>query len=187
MFARKLFLVGLGILSPLLSACDDTECGDGTVEVDGVCVAADTDSSGGDEESGGTESPAFTAGGNASAVEDDDEGETEDGSSGEDEEPYQACPAESDVECAPNNGEFCIELTHTCSANCFGDDTLCPAPSGGTSVQRCEQIEVDPEQTGEACVLFCGGGLVCPEGMSCEATPVGISSSEDTLEICVWN
>ena len=183
MFARKLLLlVGLGVLSPSLSACDDTECGDGTVEVDGVCVAADTDASGADDESGGSDSAGLTAGGNASAVEDD-----EGGSEGGDGEPYQACPAESDVQCVPNSGEFCIELTHACSENCFGDDTNCPAPSGGTSVQRCEQIEVDPGMSGQACVLFCGGGLVCPEGMSCEATPVGLGSSEDTLEICVWN
>ncbi len=154
---RLSVVVSLGVFGTLSAACDvDPDCAEGTVEVDGVCMAPGEDTDASDES--GT---ASTGG-----------------------EPYQACPAESDVQCASD--ETCVELTHACAQACTGD-TDCPGPSDGTSVQRCEGIEVDPGAASAACVLYCGGGLVCPEGMSCEATTLISFASNETLEICTWN
>lgn len=178
----KLLCLGLGLLSSFVFACDNgTECGDGTVEVDGVCVAADTDASGesgGEESSGPSSTPAGATHGGDDAP---NAGESESGGGGE---PYQACPAESDVQCAASEG--CVELTHVCASSC-SEDTDCAGPSSGTSVQRCEDIEYDPGAGGSVCVLFCGGGLACPEGMSCESTSLLPSFDNVALEICVWN
>jgi hypothetical protein len=182
----------------LVAACSDSDsdsarCGEGTMEENGTCVpAAD------DDDDASTGSPATTAA--TRAVDDDgnddSDGETSFGdSSGGAPSTYASCFAGSDVECTHN--EQCIESLDTCASLC-GFDTDCPAPPGGTAVQRCEALD---GYWSEICVLYCGvEGATCPLGMVCRETTLcegddGGSSSggwgttgcgASILPICVW-
>lgn len=145
----------------MLWACyEPRDCGDGTVERDGQCVAAETDAGSSSSESNAS-SPTGT---------------------GPVDQTYQGCPAGSDVQCtAP---EVCFEVVSTCGGECM-EDTNCPGPANGNSVQRCERLEFDPGDEGQGCVLFCGGGLECPEGLTCQNVNLAPSFDQNRLDICV--
>lgn len=172
----------------LVGACaeEGLECGEGTVVVDGMCVASGdggTGSGDGDgmpvfdgnsdaDDSGGVSSPTLSdgddggdddaddgAGGGADDVGDDTG--TAPPTGGE----YGPCPGGSDVEC-DGGTPSCIESLNTCSASCF-DDRGCPAGPDGTAVQRC-LLSLAGYQ--DVCALSCEGGLQCPTGMVCDAS-----------------
>jgi hypothetical protein len=156
----------------LVGACADEghECGEGTVVVDGVCVASGdggTDAGSGD----GTGEPSFDSngegGGDDGGGDDDgaDDVADETGTSPPTGDEYGPCPGGSDVEC-DGGTPSCIESLNTCSAACFGDRE-CPAGPDGTAVQRC-LISLAGYQ--DVCALSCEGGLQCPTGMVCDAT-----------------
>lgn len=144
-----------------LGGCyEPRECGEGTVERDGQCVEAETDA--GSSSSGSSaSSPSGTA-----MVD----------------QTYQGCPAGSDVQCtAP---EVCFEVVSTCGGECM-EDIDCPGPANGNAVQRCERLEFDPNEEGQGCVLFCGGGLECPAGLTCQNVNLAPSFEQNRLDICV--
>jgi hypothetical protein len=189
--------LGLAVGSGCRSTVVEPACGEGTVEEDGVCVAEDDDDDG-DPTSGS----GATEGGRTGGL-DDDEGETEGGEVGTSDatgttgtgttgwgttgaaEPYSSCVGGSDVECTVD--ESCLDELATCAAWC-GNDFNCPAPPGGSAVQRCENMEAPSDYP--ICVLYCGAqGLDCPTGMTCRLTELcefGWCLAPTVLEICVW-
>jgi hypothetical protein len=153
-------------------------CGPGTVERDGRCVAIDepaTTMSGGVTQGGassqddagddaGDDEGPDTAG-SASVAEssnesEGDQGEDDDGSasaaeSSDDDEPYGACPSESDVEC--REGEYCVAGL-ACGEPCDVDS-------------ECLEVEVGVpicDKWFSICMLSCEGNTPCPTAMSCD-------------------
>lgn len=114
--------------------------------------------------------------GSSGASESSDAGTGVDDTSGEP-APYAACPSGSDVQCGPFY--LCIDDIATCTAQCIVDQD-CPAPEGGTSFQRCEQLD---GELGGSCVLFCGDGSQCPDAMTCMDI---VNADGETVPICVW-
>ncbi len=75
-------------------------------------------------------------------------------------------------------------MISTCGSDCT-EDGDCPGPVDGDAVQRCEDVQLDPGIAGSGCVLFCGGGLECPAGMSCQTEDLLPDGDGNVLEICV--
>lgn len=190
------------LMVALVAGCSDAgssspQCGEGTIEEDGVCVAGSEDEGGSSADDDDAGVSATTAATSVGDEDDDDEIDSAEGDSGGDATPtYASCFAGSDVECTHN--EKCIESLDTCAATCTFD-TDCPHPPGGTAVQRCESLA---GHWSEICVLYCGvEGAACPVGMVCRETTLcdgndGGSSTgggwgttgcdASSLEICVW-
>lgn len=64
-----------------------------------------------------------------------------------------------------------------CSQRCDTDADCSPGPGRGTAPVRCKPIIVHPPPPG-ACVLDCGAGQTCPDGMSCDPR-LGICAHPD--------
>jgi hypothetical protein len=184
------------LILSLVAGCIDAgsnsaRCGEGTMEENGVCVPADED----DDDATTDDTSGLTVASNATRVDDDDsESNATSGDSGGRTPTYASCFAGSDVECT--EAEECIDSLDTCAGLCSFDED-CPAPPGGTAVQRCESID---GHWSEICVLYCGvegatcpAGMVCRETTLCEGSDGGSSTGWGTtgcdaasLPLCVW-
>lgn len=193
------------LLLSLLPGCNESgsggpSCGEGTIEVAGVCVPATDD----DASTGPSGSSSPTGTGNTTHNDNDNDND-DDGSGGTSsasgdpttgaKPPYASCFSGSDVECA--GYESCMDAVATCAADCLAD-TDCPPPPSGTAVQRCEVVN----GYYESCVLYCGvEGATCPDGMVCREPFVcdegdggssstggwgGTTGCDSSLPICIW-
>ncbi|MCX4246312.1 hypothetical protein [Paraliomyxa miuraensis] len=89
--------------------------------------------------------------------------------------------------CSVNNENFCtgigifgLSSALDCIQQCFCVDNCavdadCPAPATGTAAPIC--LDQGPGTENDRCVLPCGGGEVCPDGMVCSAA---------WGDICMW-
>lgn len=68
-------------------------------------------------------------------------------------------PCMGDMDC--DMGLVCNMFLGYCSINCMGDDMACPAPPQGDSQPICSNMS-------DTCLLPCGDGETCPDGMNCE-------------------
>jgi len=65
-----------------------------------------------------------------------------------------------------NNGECpmdleCNDFVNYCSIQCMGDANACPVPATGDAEPVCSNFS-------DNCILPCGNGETCPDGMSCQ-------------------
>ena len=67
-------------------------------------------------------------------------------------------PCGSNMDCAPDT--VCNGFLGYCSLDCMGDDTNCPMPATGDVVPICGGMSNN-------CILPCGNGDTCPDGMMC--------------------
>lgn len=90
---------------------------------------------------------------------------------------YPPCTPDADPVC-PDPYDHCYSglmpgAGHSvCSVMCM-DDAECPLPDTGDAVPACAG------PMGNECVLDCGGGAACPDGMDCVEIVMGI-------ERCAW-
>lgn len=61
-----------------------------------------------------------------------------------------------------------------CTPDCMGDDNNCPAPATGDIMPACGGMG------GNRCILPCGNGGTCPDGMNCTQGP-------GNNEVCTFN
>ena len=134
-----------------------------TVGPDDTSTTAPADSSGGSSE-GSTSGSTGPAEGSSS--------------SGAPMDPaYPPCTPDADPVC-PDPYDHCYSglmpgSGHSvCSVMCM-DDAECPLPDGGDAVAACAGPMMNE------CVLDCGGGATCPDGMECVEIVMGI-------ERCAW-
>jgi len=112
--------------------------------------------------------------------EDDPNGGTAEGAQRE----WGYCSVMGSLSNCSSNTTFGREDIGTCDADCTcvlpcDADSDCPAAETGTAVPTCGHLGEDNDE--RVCVLPCGDGEICPDGMSCQAdmSPNG--------PICVWH
>lgn len=127
-----------------------------------------------------TTAPADSSGGSSEGTTNSSTGPAE-GSSSSGAPPmdpaYPPCTPDADPVC-PDPYDHCYSglmpgAGHSvCSVMCM-DDAECPLPDSGDAVAACAG------PMGNECVLDCGGGATCPDGMDCVEIVMGI-------ERCAW-
>lgn len=68
-------------------------------------------------------------------------------------------PCMGDMDC--DMGTTCNMFLGYCSIDCMGDDNNCPDPATGNITPTCSGMS-------DNCLLPCGNGDTCPDGMSCQ-------------------